>query len=208
MIRGVDKLKLYITRHGQTQWNIQTRLQGWKNSDLTKKGILDAKALAERLEGISFTHIYSSTQKRAIETAKIIKRDRDLDIVQLEGLKEIGFGQWEGMAMKDIQDKYKGEFDIYLNKPHLYKPTIHGESYEDIFKRVKKSLSDIIKSGGENILIVSHGVTIKVLTSIIKDIPLEELYKIGINKGTALNICQVKGEKIEFILEGDTTHIR
>lgn len=208
MIRGADKLKLYITRHGQTQWNIETRLQGWKNSDLTKKGILDAMNLAERLEDINFTHIYSSTQKRAIETAKIIKKDRNIDIIELEGLKEIGFGQWEGMAMKDIQDKYKDEFDIYLNKPHLYKPTLNGETYEEIFKRVGESLQKIVKSGGKDILIVSHGVTIKVLTSIIKEIPLEEICTIGINKGTALNICDVNEGKIEFVLEGDTSHIR
>lgn len=208
MIRGADNLKLYITRHGQTQWNTQRKLQGWKNSDLTQKGILDAEALADRLEDIDFTHIYTSTQRRAVETAEIIKKDRNIDIVQLEELKEIGFGQWEGMPMKEIQDKYKDEFDIYLNQPHLYKPTLNGESYEEIFNRVKEAIKKIIKGGGENVLIVSHGVTIKVLTSIIRDIPIEEIYKVDISRGTALNICEVKEGKIEFVLEGDTSHIR
>lgn len=207
MIRGVDNLRLYITRHGQTQWNTQTKLQGWKDSDLTKKGILDAEALADRLEAVDFSYIYSSTQKRAIETAEIIKKDRDIDIVQLEELKEIGFGKWEGMNMKDIQDKYKDEFDIYLNKPHLYKPILNGESYEEIFNRVKQAIKKIVKSGGDNILIVSHGVTIKILTAIIKNIPIEELYTIDISRGTSLNICEVNEEEIEFILEGDISHI-
>lgn len=201
-------MKLYIIRHGQTEWNIQKRLQGWNNSNLTQKGILDAENLAERLKDVDFTHIYSSTQKRAIHTAEILRKDRDIDIIKLDGLKEIGFGKWEGMEMKELLDKYKDEFDIYLNKPHLYKPTLDGESYDDIFKRVRASLEEILKNGGENALIVSHGVTIKILTSIIKRVPLEKLYTIDINKGTALNICEVKEDKIEFIVEGDTRHMK
>nr|WP_300004400.1 histidine phosphatase family protein [Tissierella sp.] len=200
-------MKLYITRHGQTKWNIETRLQGWNDSDLTQKGKQDASALASRLADVNFDHIYSSTQKRARETAEIIKSDRNIDITELEDLREIGFGQWEGMTMKDIQDNYKGEFDVYLKKPHLYKPILNGESYDEIFDRVNRALKEIIKNGGDNILIVSHGVTIKILTAIVKDISREDLYEIGISKGTSLNICQVNEDGIEFILEGDTSHI-
>ena len=200
-------MKLYIIRHGQTEWNIQKRLQGWNNSDLTQKGIDDAAKLAERLKDIDFTHIYSSNQKRAVETAKILRKDRDIDIVELDGLKEIGFGKWEGMEMDDLLNKYKDEFDIFLNKPHLYEARLDGESYQDIFKRVESSLEAILKTGGRNILMVSHGVTIKILTAVIKEIPIEEIYTIGINKGTALNICQVKEGEIEFVVEGDISHM-
>ena len=200
-------MKLYIIRHGQTQWNIERRLQGWNNSELTQKGIKDARNLAERLKDIDFTHIFSSNQKRAVETAQILRKDRDIDIVEEDGLKEIGFGKWEGMEMEDLLNQYRDEFDIFLNKPHLYKPTLGGESYQDIFKRVGSSLEEILETKGGDILIVSHGVTIKVLTAIIKDIPIDGIYTIGINKGTALNICQVKEDKIEFLVEGDTSHM-
>lgn len=200
-------MKLYIIRHGQTMWNTQRRLQGWKNSDLTEKGISDAENLAKSLEAIDFDYIYSSSQKRAIDTANIIKNDRKIDIIQLEGLKEIGFGKWEGMEMQDLQNKYKEEFHTYLNRPHLYKPVEGAESFKEIYRRVQSALETILKNKGDNILIVSHGVTIKVLTSIIKEIPLEEIYKIQINRGTALNICQVEEGKVEFILEGDTSHM-
>lgn len=200
-------MKLYIIRHGQTKWNTQRRLQGWQNSELTPKGILDAKNLSNRLEDIHFDFIYSSSQKRAIDTAAIIRNKRNIDIIQMEGLKEIGFGKWEGMEMHDLQDRYGKEFDTYLNSPQLYQPIEGGESYQDIYKRVEDSLERILNNKGENVLIVSHGVTIKILTSIIKNIPLEEISKIQIHRGTALNICQVKEEEISFILEGDTSHI-
>ena len=52
-----------------------------------------------------------------------------------------------------------------------------------------------------------HGVTIKIMTSIIKKIPLEKLYTISVQTGTALNICEVKEDNIKFIVEGDTSHV-
>lgn len=199
-------MKLYIIRHGQTEWNVEGRLQGWNNSNLTEEGRLNAEKLADRLEDIDFDFIYSSTQQRAIDTANIIKGNRNKDIIKLDELKEIGFGTWEGMAINMINEKHGESFDTYLNRPHLYQP-MDGESFQDIFKRAEKALKKIIKQGGENILIVSHGVTIKVLTAIIKGIPLEELYKLPVHLGTALNICQVNDSEMKFIVEGDTSHI-
>ncbi|MGO1468991.1 MAG: histidine phosphatase family protein [Tissierella sp.] len=200
-------MKLYIIRHGQTEWNAERRLQGWNNSNLTQKGISDAKRLSKRLEDIDFDHIYSSPQKRAFETANIMKRDRSMDIIKLDGLKEIGFGKWQGMKIEDIEEKYGDEYNTYKNAPHLYKPIEGSESFENMFKRVEDSLRTIIEKGGEEVLIVCHGVTIKILISIIKKIPLEELPNIPIHVGTALNICKVNEEKIEFIVEGDTSHM-
>ncbi len=201
-------LKLYITRHGQTEWNIENRLQGWRDSNLTEKGIEDAVNLSERLKDVDFTHIYTSTQKRAIETAKILRRKRDIKIIELDELKEIGFGEWEGIEKEELLTTHKDQFDIFLNKAHLYRPSHNAESYQEIYRRVESSLDRILKSKGENILIVSHGVTIKIMTSIIKGIPLEELHTIFVQRGTALNICEVKEDNIKFIVEGDTSHVR
>lgn len=204
--QGGYNLNLYIIRHGQTEWNVLRRLQGWNNSNLTEQGIKDAERLSERLKHIDFDYIYSSPQPRALDTANIIKANRSIDISLLDGLKEIGFGVWEGMSIDEINKKYDGHYNTYINTPHLYEP-IDGESFEDIFKRVEESLKTIISKGGNNILIVSHGVTIKILTSIIKDIPLHELYNIPIHQGTALNVCEVKDDKIRFVIEGDASHI-
>ena len=57
-------MKIYITRHGETKWNIQGRMQGWKNSDLTEKGIENAKKLGKSLKEINFDCIYSSPSGR------------------------------------------------------------------------------------------------------------------------------------------------
>lgn len=199
-------MKLYIIRHGQTEWNLQRRLQGWKNSELTEKGRKDAERLAHRLKDIEFDKIYTSQQKRAIDTGNIIKEDREIDLITLEGLKERGFGSWEGMKIEDIDRLHGERYKVYKETPHLYDP-IDGEGFKEIYTRVNKALDEILSQGGENILIVSHGITIKVILSIIKGIPLERLNEIPVFEGTALSICQVDGDRLEFILEGDTSHI-
>ena len=199
-------MKIYLTRHGQTEWNVAGKLQGWGNSDLTEKGIEYAKKLSHRLKDVDFDYIYSSPQQRALETAKLIRGNKDTEIKILKDLREIGFGSWEGMEIKRIKELYSDEFDTYLNRPHLYKPT-DGEGFDEVYRRVKNVLDRILSAEADNILIVSHGVTIKILTSIIKEIPLEELYKIPVQLGTALNICEYDGNSLRFLVEEDTSHL-
>ena len=199
-------MKIYLTRHGQTEWNVAGKLQGWKNSNLTEEGIQRAKSLAKRLEDVDFDFIYSSSQQRALDTAEIVKGNRDIEVKVLDDLREIGFGSWEGMEIKDIQELYGDEYDTYLNRPHLYEP-VDGESILDVYNRVQDVLDKILSIKAENILVVSHGVIIKILTSIIKGIPVEELYQVPVQVGTALNICEYDGDKLRFIVEEDTSHL-
>lgn len=199
-------LNIFLTRHGQTEWNVIGKLQGWSNSDLTEKGIESAKRLSNRLKDVDFDLIFSSSQQRALETAELIRGTKETEIKILDDLREIGFGSWEGMEISRIKEVYEEEYDTYLNKPHLYNP-INGESILDVYKRVETALDKILSIDAKNILIVSHGVTLKVLTSIIKGIPIEELYTIPVQVGTALNICEYDGNQLRFIVEEDTSHL-
>ena len=87
-------MKIYITRHSLTTWNEEKRLQGWKNSDLTKQGLEDAKRLGNYLKNQSFDGIYSSPLKRAKETAQLIFPNKT--IIEDDRLKEMNFGDYEG----------------------------------------------------------------------------------------------------------------
>lgn len=200
-------MKIYLIRHGQTEWNVMKKLQGWNNSELTEKGIEDAKNLSERLKDIDFDIIYSSPQKRALDTAKIIKANRDMEIITLEELKEIRFGVWQGMTLEKVKEKYPREYDDYFNRPHLYKPIGDGESLKDIYQRAEKAYKKILNSKAENVLVVSHGVTLKALRAIVKNISLEEFSQLEVHPGTALNIIEKKNGKIQLVLEGDTSHM-
>ena len=200
-------LKLYITRHGETEWNILKKMQGWKNSNLTHKGIKNAIKLGEQLKDIEFSNIYSSPLGRALETANYVKGNRDMEIEIHEGLKEMGFGLWEGIENDVVLELYGEEHYNFWNKPHLYKPS-GGESFDELFKRVEDVLKYISQNAkGENVLIVSHAVTIKAIYSIVKGYELKDLWNMRFIEGTSLSILEINDDKMEFILEGDTSHL-
>ena len=73
-------LTLYLTRHGETEWNVQKRMQGWQDSPLTEKGRRDAVLLGKRLESVEFAAIYTSTSGRTVETAELIRGERFIDV--------------------------------------------------------------------------------------------------------------------------------
>lgn len=198
-------MKLYITRHGKTQWNTIKKLQGWQDSPLTEEGINRAEKLANRLKFIDFNKIYSSPQKRALDTAKILNT-KDVEIQILDELKELGLGKWEAMRLEEVEKKYPEEHYLYFNKPHLYEP-LGGETFDELFLRVKKALKEIISTKAENVLIVSHGVTIKAIIAILKEIEIEEFGKMRVFTGTSLTVFEIEDDRVNCILEGDDSHL-
>lgn len=200
-------MKLYIVRHGETQWNRIGKLQGWKNSDLTEEGIKNAMKLGERLKDVDFSHIYTSPLNRALITAKYIKGNRDLKIETIEGLKEMGFGLWEGLENDELIKLYGDENYIFWNKPEEYSPN-GGETFDELFQRLDNSLNYILNNSKVgNILVVSHGISIKALFAIIDKTELKYFWEDTYVDGTSLTILDIKDDKINFLLKGDTSHM-
>lgn len=198
-------LKLYIVRHGQTQWNKAKKLQGWQNSDLTEEGIQGAKLLSQRLKDVKFDYIYSSPQIRAIETANLIKKDKE-KLVILDEIKEMGFGEWEGLEKEKLENLYGEEYYNFWKKPHLYK-TSGGETFGQLRERVESGIKKIIKNGGDNVLLVSHGVVIKTIQAMIKGHTLEEFWTPPFLDNSSLTIIQLKDNKLNILLDADTSHL-
>jgi probable phosphoglycerate mutase len=157
---GVKMLNLYITRHGETQWNTQKRLQGWMNSPLTERGIAQGKMLHEAVKMYNIEKIYTSPSERAAKTALAAKGHLPLEVEFLEELKEMNMGDWEGKTLEEIRAKEPDNFENYWNKPHLFQKN-SGENFDEILGRAQKALDIITKNhAAGNILIVTHGVTL------------------------------------------------
>jgi broad specificity phosphatase PhoE len=203
----VRNLKIYITRHGETEWNKQGRMQGWKNSNLTEKGVDNAIKLGKSLKHIDFDYIYCSPLGRAIDTANYIRGDKNTEIIIIESLKEMGFGVYEGMENEKVKELYRLQQYNFWNKPHLYE-TIDGEKFEELIHRVNQVLKYIINNKTcENILIVTHTLVIKALYLIIKNRALEDFWKPPFMYDTCLTVLEVQGTKIEIIMEADISHL-
>jgi len=200
-------MKIYITRHGATQWNKEGRMQWWQDSNLTEIGADNAIKLGESLQHIDFDYIYCSPLGRAYDTAKYIRGNKNTEIIKIDELKEMGFGAWEGMDHEKVKELYPSQQFNFWNKPHLYE-SVDGESFEELIQRVKKVLFDIINNtSGENILIVTHTAVIKAIYSIIKNYSLEDFWSKPFMYDTSLTILEVIDKKIEIILEADISHL-
>ena len=87
---------IILVRHGETEWNLQNRLQGHKNSPLTLNGKKQALAVNKALSRFEINAAYTSPLKRAADTAEIILEGRNIQAIKLNNLKEIFLGPWEG----------------------------------------------------------------------------------------------------------------
>lgn len=200
-------ITLYITRHGETEWNREKRMQGWLDSNLTENGIKNAVCLGERLKETEITAIFSSPSGRTKATTNLIRGERDIPVIYDENLREIKLGQWEGKTHSSIKEMYLTEFESYWNTPHLFK-TVEGETFEETRARAIQVLNRIkreFKSG--NILIVTHSVVIKCLYSFFKNSPIETLWDPPYIHDTSLTIVEMDENGFKLVLEGDTSHL-
>ncbi len=201
-------MKIYITRHGQTVWNLEKRLQGWKDAPLTDLGKRQAKALGKRIREIDFDKIYCSPLGRTRKTAEIaLDGEEDATIIFDERLKEINMGEWEGMKAESVKEKYPEYYDIFWNSPDKYEPKT-GESYDDIKDRVLDALEDIVEDNSdETILIITHGCASRVMLSYFEGRPLSELWETPTLKETNLSLIDVDEEGSKILMYGDTSHL-
>ncbi|MBE6048949.1 MAG: histidine phosphatase family protein [Clostridium sp.] len=196
---------VYITRHGQTLWNIDYRFQGQKDSELTEKGINQAKLLSERMKDVHIDCIYASPLKRTVETAKVIRGDRNIEIIKEDGFRELSFGDYEGRTKEELVLEGKGKeiTDIFNYVEEAKAP--NGESLKELYDRVSKTLDSVLdKQKGKTIFIVTHGAA---LLAIYKYFSEENKYYPKVMSQTSLTKVVDKGEGFKFEYVNDIQHL-
>ena len=174
---------IYIVRHGQTEWNVLGKVQGKQDICLNEKGKEQALLTKKDLDNKEIDLIIVSPLKRALETAEIINKDRNLPMIIDERIKERDFGEFEGTNFVDFDTK--DFWNYYRNEEYK-----EAESIQEFFKRIYDFLDDIIvKYKDKNVLLVTHGgVSLPVHCYFSKNIPEGSLIKANI----MLDNCQVK----------------
>ena len=157
-------MKILVTRHGQTDWNVEKRIQGRTNIELNNKGIEQAYKTKENLENEKIDLIICSPLKRAKQTADIINKDRNIPIIYDERLLEICYGENEGRLHGDFD--YDGFWSII--NTHEYKD---AENVNKFIQRVHNFLNDLKNRKEENILIVTHNGVCRAINTYFNGIP-------------------------------------
>ena len=173
---------LYIIRHGQTDWNVQHRLQGRTDIPLSDEGRRMAEAARLACRDVHFDICFSSPLIRAKETAEILLRDRNVPILTDNRLMEMGFGDYEGLA--DSFQIPDCPINVLFHAPEKYiSPPGGAESLDDLFARTGTFLQECVYpllQEGKDVLIVGHGAMNSSIISRIRHLPREQFWSAGI----------------------------
>lgn len=171
-------MKLYLVRHGETDWNIENKIQGQTDIALNEKGRQQAEEFAARIAGEAYqiVNIYTSNKKRAYETALIIGRALGIEPEIQPGIEEICLGKWEGYTWKQVKELFWQEYQKWRDNRRYQAPPL-GESYQQLLDRLLPSLADIMKKERGNVLVVTHSAVIMTLMSYMYDTPFEDMAK-------------------------------
>ncbi len=154
--------ELILARHGQTAWNVVEVFRGRADVDLDETGLEQAELLAAYLRERKIEVVYSSPLIRAQKTAAAIAAKHRLEVITAKELNDLKFGEWEGLPLTEVREKYPTLFTEWVQTPHLVKIPA-GETLEDVTKRATFFVKKAITQHQGTIVMVSHRVVHKVL---------------------------------------------
>lgn len=197
-------MKIYVTRHSLTLWNEEKRLQGWKDSPLTKQGINDAEKLGKYIKDYQIDQIYSSPIERAYQTSLHIFPNKST--IKDDRLKEMNFGDFEGQVISDLRNNQ--EYHDLWYSPTPDRCLKNGESYQQVVHRLQDFiLEKYNENAQQTIFITIHGMLFTILHGLILGLPIERFNEVNqeIVRGCSLTLIEYNGKdfKIHYIGKDD-----
>jgi uncharacterized phosphatase len=161
---------IVLVRHGETDWNLERRFQGHADQPLNASGREQARMLADMLRPERLSAIYTSPLCRASETATIVAERLGLEPRELDALREIDVGDWEGMTVDEVRARYPERLDAAWRSGWP-----NGETHDQLSARVVPALLDLARRHeGQRILGVTHAGPIRAVLSAAAGLSHEE----------------------------------
>lgn len=168
--------RLYLVRHGQTDWNIEGRWQGHVDIPLNALGHQQAASVAKALAGEGLSAIYSSDLSRARQTAEALSAASGQSIRFDPRLREIHQGEWQGLKVSEIRERYGEAFDRRMDNPETFAPP-GGETVAQVRDRLAAAVVDICRTHtDQRVAIVSHGFSVGVMRVHFTGLPLQQAW--------------------------------
>lgn len=202
--------RIIAVRHGETAWNVDTRIQGQLDIGLNAQGQWQAERVGAALAGESIDRIYSSDLQRAHSTAQAIARHaRNItarEVALHQGLRERGFGSFEGETWADIAQKWPDQSMRWKQRdPHFAPPG--GETPTELLARVSATVNDIAaRHAGEHIVLVAHGGVMDMLYRLAtrQELHAPRTWHLG---NAAINRLLWTPESLTLVGWGDVRHL-
>jgi broad specificity phosphatase PhoE len=173
-------MRLFIVRHGESEWNAEGRFQGQRDTELSPHGKEQGKRVAEYLSTQRFDAVYTSPLKRASATARNIAELSGCDKVEVtEDLTEICHGDWETHLTSEVIDQWPRLFELWHSSPHtVVMPGAGGESLRDVQIRAVKAAEKISQAYAGDVCVVAHDVPIKTILFHYMNAPLSSFWNV------------------------------
>ncbi len=201
--------QLILVRHGVTRHNVERRVQGSTQTELLEEGFGQAKDLGKRLAGEKIDATYSSSLKRAVQTAKeVLRHHPKLKLHCIPQLNERSFGIAEGFRFSELK-RFPGILSEATEKlDYEYKPA-RGESWGEVRKRAMHAIRAVLKkhAGEETVLVVAHGGTNRMILSGLIGLPIQKSFVFR-QHNACINRLQIKGKRVRVQALNDISHIR
>ncbi|MDU4961630.1 MAG: alpha-ribazole phosphatase [Sporomusaceae bacterium] len=198
---------VFLIRHGQTDWNTGGKYMGHSDIPLNGAGLRQAEALARRLAGEAIGAVVSSDLARSRETAALIAAAHGLPVQQHSGLREIDFGQWEGLSYAEIMRDWPALLPRLYENPGRLRPP-GGESALEVRRRAVAALTAVLKAAPQrNVAVVTHGGPIRLLLCHALALPAQRMWRLE-QDAAAVNILRHQAGAWTLAVWNDTSHLR
>lgn len=204
------KTKIYLVRHTQTVGNIEKRLSGRTDFELTLNGKKYVEKLTNRLKNIKFDKAYSSISGRAVKTIEPICKLQGLEIEKTDKLCEMDFGIYDGLKWEEV-NKINPKIKQTQDEINEIAGIPDQESTEEVANRMFSFIRTVsIQNAGKVILMSSHGVAIEAFIRKVNHEKFSENKEANSQKNTAINIIEYDIEKdnFEVTLLNDFSHLK
>lgn len=218
------EVTIYFVRHGMTYLNLYERMQGWSNAPLTDEGAIDVRRSGKGLKDIKFDAVYTSDFSRTIDTAELILKENEatdpaVKINLMPEFREVFFGSFEGEYI-DVFYKRVAKYLGYQTIDEMFEnssqyeqmaavkaldPRGHAENFMEFWLRAQKGLVKLIENhrdSGEKILVVAHGMTIRILLENL----IPDLNTNGVMLNTSVSIARYREGMYHLDSYGDVSH--
>ena len=186
--------KIYLIRHGETDSNLGHKFQGQMDLPLNGTGLEQARQMARYMADKRIDVIYCSSMLRACMTAAELALSKNMPYKPLDLLREISFGDWEGLEYGEINRRWPKEMDAFLYHPEEWVPP-NGETFAAALQRCRLAFERIFAEQGhdKNIAIVSHGGIIRLQLCLTLGIPLNNLWRLSVYNVSVSTLSDWRG---------------
>lgn len=199
--------RMFLVRHGETTLTAEDRFAGSTDVPLGANGCMQAERLSARLARDPIAAAYCSPLRRTVETAAIVARSHDLELITRDGLREIDHGHWEGLRRADVEAQYPDEYSDWEDDPFTFAPA-GGESGVQVVARALPVIREIVVAHpGHSVLVVSHKATIRLILASLLGFDARG-YRDRLDQAPAcLNVVDFKSpSRARLMLFNDVSH--